>query len=423
MENHMDVLVVGAGEYVTGFAGETASQSDKGIGVVGICLFDLRARGKVGRILLAGRNGTRFPGIRRHFATHIAPVYRNLHVEMETWPGDDQYDEFAYRKALASLALGSAVIVVTPDDTHCTITLDASRAGMHVLVAKPLVKTLAEHRTLMETARAYNRLLMQEVHKRFDPIYADARDRARYLGDCSFMNSYMSQPKKQLQTFRAWAGRGSDISYYLNSHHIDLHAWIMQGRGRPLTVAALGADGVAERALKVATEDTISLCVQWENLPSRNRGIGLYTASWIAPESDVHSQQRFFYLGHGGEIRVDQGHRGYSIATDGATDGVGLRSLNPLFMKYEPTDGKFTGQQGYSYRSIESFIDAARAITEGGAKPKDFDATLPTAANALQGTAILEAGRKSLDNGNLPVMILYESEESLDPIGMEIKGR
>ena len=27
---------------------------------------------------------------------------------------------------------------------------------------------------------------------------------------------------------KAWAGLGSDISYYLNSHHIDLHVWAMQ---------------------------------------------------------------------------------------------------------------------------------------------------------------------------------------------------
>lgn len=32
----------------------------------------------------------------------------------------------------------------------------------------------------------------------------------------------MSQPKSQLETFKSWAGIDSDISYYLNSHHIDI---------------------------------------------------------------------------------------------------------------------------------------------------------------------------------------------------------
>jgi D-galacturonate reductase len=60
-------LAVGIGEYVTGYVHGAASQSDKKVGVVGLVLFDLRRRGKVGRILLAGTSGSKFPGIRHHF--------------------------------------------------------------------------------------------------------------------------------------------------------------------------------------------------------------------------------------------------------------------------------------------------------------------------------------------------------------------
>ena len=79
------------------------------------------------------------------------------------------------------------------------------------------MKTLQEHHALAAAALEHNVLVAMEVHKRWDPIYSDARDRIRQLGDCSFFNSYMSQPKSQLVTFRAWAGTSSDISYYLNS--------------------------------------------------------------------------------------------------------------------------------------------------------------------------------------------------------------
>ena len=34
--------------------------------------------------------------------------------------------------------------------------------------------------------------------------------------------------------------------------------------------------------------------------------VAVYTSSWIAPKSDVHSQQRFFYQAHKGEVTVDQ---------------------------------------------------------------------------------------------------------------------
>merc|ERR1711884_196355 len=57
------------------------------------------------------------------------------------------------------------------------------------------------------------------------------RMRIQKLGKFNFFTSYMSQPKFQLETFRAWAGLGSDISYYLNSHHVDLHVWAMEIHG------------------------------------------------------------------------------------------------------------------------------------------------------------------------------------------------
>jgi D-galacturonate reductase len=67
MESKPACLAVGIGEYVTGYVHGAASQSDKKIGVVGLVLFDLRRRGKVGRILMAGTSGSKFPGIRQHF--------------------------------------------------------------------------------------------------------------------------------------------------------------------------------------------------------------------------------------------------------------------------------------------------------------------------------------------------------------------
>jgi D-galacturonate reductase len=58
------VLMVGTGEYTTGYVGGGASGSDKKVGVVGLTLFDLRRRGKVGDLSMVGVSGRKFPGIR-----------------------------------------------------------------------------------------------------------------------------------------------------------------------------------------------------------------------------------------------------------------------------------------------------------------------------------------------------------------------
>ncbi len=393
----IDVLVVGTGEYVTGIAGESVVESDKSFGVVALSLFDMRQRGLIGEIHLAGRNGKRFAAIKEHFERHIRGAYHDMDVDFHAYPDQPIVDEDAYKKAIMILPKGSAVLIFTPDDTHFEIARFALEAGMQVLVAKPLVKTVAEHEALMKLSREQDLLLMLEVHKRFDPLYADAVDEIRTLGDFSYFNAYMSQPKSQLETFKAWAGISSDISYYLNAHHIDLLSWALQDIAKPVSVYAVASHGVADALLKREVEDTITLTVQWQNLQSNNLATSIHTASWIAPPSDVHSQQRFFYMGHKGEINIDQAHRGYTQSKD----STGFKSANPLFMKYTPREGKFAGQSGYGYQSIEHFIKAAIALKEKTTTLEGLNKTLPTIANTLQTTAILEAGYKSLRSGEV----------------------
>jgi len=99
----------------------------------------------------------------------------------------------------------------------------------------------------------------------------------------------------------------------------------MQGIARPLSVYAVASTGVAEKILERPCEDTITLTVTWENFKG-GTGTALYTSSWVASKSDVHSQQRFFCMMEKAEVSVDQAHRGYTVAED----GVGFGSHNPL---------------------------------------------------------------------------------------------
>jgi D-galacturonate reductase len=398
-------LMVGTGEYTTGYVHDGASGSDKSAGMVALTLFDLRRTGRVGELLMAGTNGTKFPGIRAHLKRAIGDRYRGLDVSFASYPADDVgRDPRAYMAALAQLDAGDFVIIFTPDDTHFPIAMAAIERGMHVLVTKPIVKTLAEHRQLAAAAATQGVLVAVEVHKRWDPMYADARERMQTLGGFSHFVSHMTQPKFQLETFRAWAGRSSDINYYLNSHHVDFLVWSVQNQSRPVSVTALAADGVA-RALDIDTEDTITLAVQWQNDDGAH-ATSVHTASWIAPKSDVHSQQRFFYMGHAGEIQVDQAHRGFSLASDDA----GLAAPNPYYIRYTPDAlGRFAGQLGYGYRCIESFVDAVGEIRAGRRTPRSFDGTLATVHDTPTVTAILEAGRRSLDAAGAMVRIATDA--------------
>ncbi|KAK3299418.1 uncharacterized protein B0H64DRAFT_99893 [Chaetomium fimeti] len=396
----LNVLMVGTGEYTTGFVGGGASGSDKKVGVVGLTLFDLRRRGKVGELSMVGVNGTKYPAIREHLQKNITQAYNNLDTSFKSYPADDAKDPDAYKAAIDALSPGDAITIFTPDTTHYPIALYAIERGVHVMITKPAVKLLEHHLALLDAAEKRGVYVYIEHHKRFDPAYWDAKARALKLGDFNYFYSYMSQPKFQLETFKAWAGIDSDISYYLNSHHVDICDSMVSQLGYvPTKVSASASKGVAvSLGCHESTEDTISLLVHWEKKddPSK-RATGVYTASWTAPQkAGVHSNQYFHYLAKDGEITINQAKRGYDVADDSAGQ---LVWYNPFYMRYAPDeDGNFNGQSGYGYVSFEKFVDGCRAVNARELKPADLDAKgLPTLRNTIATTAILEAGRRSID--------------------------
>ncbi|MES1906865.1 MAG: hypothetical protein MHM6MM_000094 [Cercozoa sp. M6MM] len=407
MSARANSLLVGTGEYVTGFVNGAASGSDKRCGVVALVHFDLRRRGLHGDVIkMCGTQGGKFPQIRAHLRAAIENKYRDMDTSFESFPNDDvERDTCAYERAIESMQPGDTCTIFTPDFCHFDIAKCAMQRGLHVLLTKPPVQTLAQHRELVQLARAKSLHAQVEVHKRWDPIYADAatRIRAGEVGDLTYFHAFMSQPKKQLETFRAWAGKnGCDISYYLNSHHVDFLCWALRGRARAVSVSASASSGVARRVLQRDLADSVTLLVQFVSATG-NMGTAVFTSSWTAAESDVHSQQRFFFQGTESDITVDQAHRGYTIASRG------LASVNPLFMKYTPdARGHFAGQSGYGYKSIEEFHRAVQC-TRGGASPEELHEELPTLAATQQLTAILEAGAKSLRENGRPVKLKWAS--------------
>ena len=365
---------------------------------------------------MVGVSGKKFPSIRQHLQKNIAEAYNGLDVSFKSFPSNDTSDPDAYKTAIDALPKGSAVTIFTPDSTHYNIAKYAIERDNHVLLTKPATKLLSHHLELIALAKEHNVFVYIEHHKRLDPAYADAKFRSRNLGDFNYFYSYMSQPKSQLETFKAWAGKESDISYYLNSHHVDICEWLVRDAGwRPASVRASASVGISEEVGCVkGTEDTITLLVDWVRSSDDKRATGIYTASWTAPmNAGVHSQQHFHYIASKGEVNVNQAKRGYDVVDENDHSGSSLKWYNPFYMRYAPDEeGNFNGQSGYGYVSFEKFIHGVTAVNEGSLSLDELDRRgLPTLGNTVLTTAILEGGRRSLDEGGRLVEIVGEGDK------------
>lgn len=84
-------------------------------------------------------------------------------------------------------------------------------------------------------------------------------------------------------------------------------------------------------------------------------------------------------------------------------------------MKYAPDEaGNFAGQGGYGYVSFEKFVDAVTDLKSGKVTLDELDKRgLPTLKNTIATGAILEAGRRSIDEKKTIEIIEQNGEWSL----------
>ena len=129
----------------------------------------------------------------------------------------------------ALLGQVDAACVVVPTEMHHAVAADFLRAGAHVLVEKPIARTLAEADDLVALARAQRRLLQVGHLQRFNPAF---RALERSLGRPIFIETERLAPFKE---------RGVDVDVVLDLMIHDLDLVLSMTKCDPLSVSACGA--------------------------------------------------------------------------------------------------------------------------------------------------------------------------------------
>jgi predicted dehydrogenase len=174
-----------------------------------------------------------------------------------------------FPSAEAMIASGEidAVLIATPHFHHTTIGTAALRAGLHVLVEKPISVHKADCERLIAAHRDPRLVFAAMFNQRTDPHYLKLRElvRGREFGEVRRINWIITDWFRSAAYYASggwratWAGEGGGVLLNQCPHNLDLIQWIF---GLPVRVRAFCRYG---RYHDIEVEDDVTACLEFAN--------------------------------------------------------------------------------------------------------------------------------------------------------------
>ncbi|MCL2224424.1 MAG: Gfo/Idh/MocA family oxidoreductase [Defluviitaleaceae bacterium] len=148
----------------------------------------------------------------KEFGAQGAKVYTN-------------YEEILQDKSI------DVIYVLTPNKSHSAITIAALEAGKHVMCEKPMAKTSAEARAMLETAKRTGKILTIAYQNRFKPeaAYIKKCIERGDLGDIYFAKAHALR-RRAVPTWGVFLNeeeQGGGPLIDIGTHALDLTLWFM----------------------------------------------------------------------------------------------------------------------------------------------------------------------------------------------------
>ncbi len=174
-----------------------------------------------------------------------------------------------------------AILIATPHYAHTTIGIDAFKAGLHVLMEKPISVHKADCERLLAAYKGGKQLFAAMFNQRTDPYYQKIRQMVRggELGriqriQWTVTDWFRSQAYYNSGGWRAtWAGEGGGVLLNQSVHNIDLFQWIF---GMPERVRAICR---IARYHNIEVEDEVTATFEY---PDKTTGVFI-TSTGEAP--------------------------------------------------------------------------------------------------------------------------------------------
>ncbi len=290
-------------------------------------------------------------------------------------PSEDHARRFAERfgilhhhrdyKAMLKMDELDMVVIGAPNDLHCAITVDAARAGKHVVCEKPLCLNLAEaDRMIAECAKASVKLMYAE-ELCFAPKYVRLKqlldDGA--LGKPVLLKQSEKHDGPHADHFWDVERSGGGVTMDMGCHAIEFFRWLL---GRPPVRSVYAQMGTYIHGDRTEGDDNAIIILEFEN-----DVVAVAEESWtklggMDDRAEIHGSHGVAYadLLHGNAIETYSAE-GYEYAVEKAGSTRGWS-----FTIYE---------EGWNYgfpQEFEHFVACVRDDVEPQVTGKDGRAVL-----------------------------------------------
>lgn len=205
---------------------------------------------------------------------------------------------FSTPDAMISSGLIDAILIVTPHFSHTTIGAAALKAGIHVLVEKPISVHKADAEKLIAAHTDKRVVFAAMFNQRTDPYYATIRQMIQdgTLGTVRRINWTVTdwfRPNAYYASggWRAtWQGEGGGVLLNQCPHNLDLMYWLF---GQPKRVRAFCSIG---RYHDIEVEDDVTAYLEYE---------GGVTGVFIASTGEAPGTNRLEVAGENGKLIME----------------------------------------------------------------------------------------------------------------------
>ena len=297
--------------------------------------------------------------------------------------------------------------VATPDPLHAEVILAALKTGVHVITEKPMCLDIAEADQIIELAKARNRIVAVDMHKRYDPDHVRIREEIKQrIGEPLYGAAYLEEPLHVSTSTFKWVEQSDPFSY-VGTHWVDLiyHYY----RSKPVSLTAVGQKKRLARD-GINAYDAVQVRVDFANGMSIN-----FHNNWITPpDFEGPVNQGHEIVGTDGKVESDQQYRGLRWWSRGG----GSRTANNHFTRDVKRPDGSTAYVGYGVDSLTAGLAAICRMKFFGASRESVAGIYPTAEEARITVAIVHAARvvrdlnyKYLQAGKgAPVTALFDKD-------------